>query len=634
MTASYIPRIVEYVAEYIGRGFGIDVEIDMARGESSDIIHVLKLGGLYKSSGLRLDVLVDGTIDQSRKAMIALRFNDEVIYEHPVPVSECFNANATAKLGDCFAKHIYSEISSILRATKPLDDTVQYLVNTGFQVSKIKRNSSLSNFEAEIHSDELGVDIRAIIKTSPPVPTNEMDAVIYIPTSIARFTDYYAWSYLMNEAIAKVNPMMLKHFHGVFASVSGDRLIAHLEGIPRRMLKPLVKAITKTVREVENNVNALLSNADQPDILAVYLLTVRNPLYDNIRFLIPLKSSVIRDTAIAYMKNKLGMEQPSTDISLLGQLYENGVLGIDNELHLVLNGTRIIDIVKKYTGGRTKLSSSGVDIEVEEGRLVSYLMRIYDLSTEQFLSNTPEIDVRMVRIILDSDNLDVGINERTVSLLRNKDLWDKMTLEAKCLLLRSLVAHTSLHFINLARENSWTWVFEDPVVVADAIWLLSNNNKQNTPGLITKNLLEHVPELFGERFDVIYAGGEPFVKIGRVILQVRAVVYGKIEAHGTIGTSRIGIVAYGRSIQEVAKHITDDLVDTVSEFTEIAEVAKTRSNIKIDADRTPLFTIPVVRITDMDTQHTLPLSRENLEVVKKYLSQTGISETEREKVPA
>lgn len=612
---SSVPRRVLEVAEALSSTLGVETvvspEVSHPDNTVAYAIRLVDKEALFprlKSGNTSAVVVLYGKDDSFTKGMIRLLLGDEVIADEQLRIDGCSNALCVASAVAEMMRNKFP--ATTLRLLDEAMDTLKsagmnitykrYLryfgIEEGFYVSALTDDKDISV------TLKIGDDVNAIISVlAKPVECLEPDEVI---------------------ALLKKHPALSKYSLGLDINYEESAVDVSVHEVSIVDIPSVIKAVRESVDEALLRVKEATEKIEPVDAASIYLLGLASDglLYELLYEESRINGKMVEMRAMDYFRNVFERMPSTSAYSLAEELYKRGRLWIDIDGYLVLDGRRMIDAVKKYTHDKLTLEydNESFNMTLYERNLIEHLMVACGVDVESLVNEMKKIPDRIVEIVIYNAELS---NKYFTAFIKSPETWARLSYESRVKILASRP-----EVIDEARANSWTWVFEDPYVVARAVTI-----SKEKPAEATKVLIELFPEFIGSRFEVVYAGGEPFVKLGNVVLQVRRVFKSGVEVHGTVGTSTIGMVARGRSVANAARAISESLVDAVTEFRELAETMhRDNSNIELSKYATPLFNVPVVIVKNPDKNVEIPLQPRLSSVLRRL----GVAVEENEKVPA
>lgn len=550
---------------------------------------------------------------------VHLRTGSERFSKHDfiIHYSEDGAGIAYAIVTDAVVKLIKTSIESL----SVLSKLVTTLRETGLQVSSINCGTLCKSYTVSFTYSDVAIEVVGAYSLGNVTLT-------HIKVPVSHVGKYISVSRLRKELSKRCSTRGLDTLAHRFSNeIVGldintyDKEHTHLKilNVPLEQVKPLAEVFRETVRDEEKRVGELYASLDPASALALGLFICEAGYeleqYLNEHYGVDM-ISLVEDRAKEYIK-QLGIFyiEPIRSIIrdagwLLSKLYEKGRLTIDSDGYLVLDGRRIIDVVKNYVGAEDVVVAGNKTIivnKVEEALMLRFLMKA-DIDLERACSGSVP---RRLLDILTSPNTNSAIKEKYASLIvKYPYAWFKLPRGDKVLVLAS-----NLDLVNQARENGWTWVFEDPYIVAEAIV----NGKP--PAVATKLLAKLFPEFIGNRFEVVQIGGQPFIMMRNVFLQVMRVQGSTVVVAGTLGTSKVGMVVRRKTVADAAKTIAENFVDTLIEFKEITNKLRSRQDVGVKTLRIAFFSVPVITMrTRYGTVKKIPLQpRIKSILAKRYL---------------
>lgn len=577
-----VDSVVYHIAGYVSKSLALDATVE-AVGSHEYVIR------LTDSSGVLIPRLEQGEpayevevkVDPQRMKLqfkILLKVGGKTIgkYLTDSDYDVCDNMHVSQLIVKR-VEHSIAGLFAIREFASKLRDAG--LVVTGFECDDICESFSIRSTYGDVTATLYGC---GYAKTAE---------ILVMKTSVSEVGRYFYRKKLLEELARQCEARGLGDLADKFARyvpiIALDPYVngyVHLsiKFVPPSLVKTLVEIFNEAVRREEERVHELYATLDPVDAVVLNIFINNVSGFSDVMNsrLGALSHFLTKDRAKEYLA-QIGIQPENADELLSGAnilhvLYEEGRLRIDEDGYLVLDGRRMVDVVKKYTTGEDAVTVyNGRILRVSDGEktLLEKLLTVATVDLERACSGT--VPERVLSVIASSDSL---MQKYSHVLAGSRRVWSSLPREIRVKLLAS-----SPSLIDLAKSNGWSWVFEDPYLVAEAL------TASKTPGEATKALLDHFPEFFGDGYSVVYAGNEPFVKVGSVILQVRWVRKGFVSVHGTVGTSRVGIVARGRTVAEAARTIAENLIDTVAELREVAK------NVVVEEGyKTPLFTVPVI----------------------------------------
>lgn len=601
---SGIPNHILKVVQAVARLLGVNVVVDgVHRRYDRTLVYRLRIvdekGGLTPRLKIGTVETVVELHDMNGKlvdAWVLVLLGNKIVGE-----LNCFPQHTSVQsVAGAIADTVLESVSP--NKLQVLDSTVELLKSNGFLVTNIDMRRkhvadtvmntfyiSASNTKGDLF---IGLEVDNSIR---------MYVSVYIPDA-----KYLTGADVFNPL--DKHPLLSNRRIGADIDYENSNVEVVVEPVTPDEVVMLIHTVQDVVNEVVSNKRKLMESIEPVDACALYLLGVVSDgaLYDLLYETSGITSTMIEERAEKYIMRVLGGENPTSIAKLISRMYEEGKLTID-DWHIAVEGRRILDVVRKYTGGTTTYQVStdeSVDMQRFEDDILVYLLKYGNIDMAKLVKQSNRVPDRVIKSVL----VDKELSSRYANLfIEDPDAWAKLSYRARTWLL------SSLEMVRKARENDWAWVFEDPYLVAHALSRSSLN-----PAELTKALTELLPELIGSDFNVVQVGGEPFIKIANVILQVRrALSNKKVEVQGTVGTSSVGIVARGRTVNEAAKTILSNFMDTVLEYRELAKAMQT-SKVKIKEYATPLFRVPVITVSKPGKELAIPLQPGITAVLRRH----------------
>lgn len=640
MQSSDVPGFVAELADALSRVLRVDTEV-FKRRDDEPLYEGMYTIMLVDGSGVLTPQLSIGKVSIEVKADdkprptgfvgVVLRINDKLVADKLVLLENCYNRATGSISVDCVARGVAEVIQFDRfspRLLKTLDTVVSVLKDSGFN-PRLKYSHTLGYL---LYARKKGLAVKVRIDK------NDVAVYVTVLTPAVDCVDPGAWEDAVRGKVAASGNRDLYSYFTITTYVGNKKkdmdtgaVEVGFHEVRVDKIPLLIQLVVETVRDMENAVKKLLEKVKPVDAMAVELLArLNHNLYDILRE----QKGVIKWRAREYYKMAVGEDLPDElgGYRLAEILYMSGRLIIDELWHLRLVDAEgcesVSDMVAKFTGSRVVVSKAHgvVDLDAIESRIVGHLLATFGFDVKQMIMNMELITDRVVYAVVLNDKLSEKYSD---VFAESQDIWSRMTLSAKV----KLLEHRQ-DIINKARSKGWTWVLKDPRPLAVALVRSLPEDVKFNPSLLTKTLLEHVPEFFGSRYSVLYAGGEPFVKIGNVVLQVIDVSEVVVVVRGTVGTSRVGMVAIGEDVVSAARAINENIVDAVLELKDVVRAIESGrlKNVKLDERQTPLFTIPVLIVDNGKTQHELPLHHRLKRTLKNY--GVEIEDVEEEKAVA